>query len=181
MIELALHVGVEPTLVAFAAAPEHVVFAAQLFGDLQHFLHLTGSVSKDIGVAAGRRAVHETRVAEEIGCAPQQLDAVRSCSSLSTDTTASRLSWLSCSVAPSGDVPIVETIEGRTEFFHELDEHASTVLRIGHIIIGRLKAALPCRGRRVCPCHAWCANRRCRSASGPSWTCPRLPRRRCNA
>ena len=36
------------------------------------------------------------------------------------------------------DVPIVETIEGRTEFFHELDEHASTVLRIGHIIIGRL-------------------------------------------
>ena len=36
------------------------------------------------------------------------------------------------------DVPIVETIEGRAEFFHELDEHPRAVLRIGHIIIGRL-------------------------------------------
>jgi hypothetical protein len=37
VVQLALHVGVEQVLVAFAAAPEDVVLAAQFLGDLQAF------------------------------------------------------------------------------------------------------------------------------------------------
>ena len=75
LIELALHVGVEQRLVAFAAAPEHVVLAAQLLRDLEGLLHLRGGVGEHLGIGVGRGARHVARVREQVGRPPQQLDA----------------------------------------------------------------------------------------------------------
>ena len=75
VVELALHVGVPEVLITFAAAPEDVAGAVELLGDFERFLHLRRGVGKDVGVAAGGRAVHVARVAEQIGGAPEQLDA----------------------------------------------------------------------------------------------------------
>ncbi len=75
MVELALHVGVPQVLVAFAAAPERVAAAAEFLGDFERFLHLRGGKGERVGVRAGRGAVHVAAVAEQVGRAPQQLDA----------------------------------------------------------------------------------------------------------
>ena len=75
VVQLALHVGVEQGLVALAPAPEDVARAAELLGDLQGLLHLRGGEGEDVGVAARGRAVHVARVAEQVGRAPEQLDA----------------------------------------------------------------------------------------------------------
>ena len=75
VIELSLHVGVPETCIAFAAAPEGVALAAELVGHFKRLLHLRGGVGKDIGVRAGRGAVHEARVCKQAGGSPEQLDA----------------------------------------------------------------------------------------------------------
>ena len=46
---LALHLGVPQVLVAFTAAPEHVVLGAQALGDLQGVLQLAAGVGVDVG------------------------------------------------------------------------------------------------------------------------------------
>ena len=75
VLELALHVGVPQILVAFAAAPERVAPAAEFLGDFERLLHLRGGEGERLGVRAGRRAVHVAAVAEQVGGAPEQLDA----------------------------------------------------------------------------------------------------------
>ena len=75
VIQLALHVGVPQVLVALAAAPEDVARAAQLLGDFERLLHLGRGEGEHVGIAAGGRAVHVARIAEQVGRAPQQLDA----------------------------------------------------------------------------------------------------------
>ncbi len=74
MIEFAFHVGVVQILVAFAAAPEHIVLATKSMRDFQRLFDLSTGIGKHIGVATGCRAVHESRIAEHVGRAPQQLD-----------------------------------------------------------------------------------------------------------
>ena len=75
VIHLALQVGVQQCLVAFAAAPEHVAAAAKLLRALYGLLDLRRGVGEDVGVGAGGRAAHKSRVAEGVGGAPQQFDA----------------------------------------------------------------------------------------------------------
>ena len=75
VVQLALQVGVAEVRVAFAAAPEDVVLAAEFLGDFEGLLHLGRGVGEDVGVAAGGRPVDEARVAEQVGRAPEQLDA----------------------------------------------------------------------------------------------------------
>ena len=47
---LAPEVRVEQRVVALAAAPQHVVRAAQPLGDLEHVLDLGGRVREDLGI-----------------------------------------------------------------------------------------------------------------------------------
>ena len=74
---LAGKIGVEQRLVALAAAPQHVVGAAELMGRVDRVLHLRGGVGEHVRVGVGRRARHVARMAEEIGGAPQELDPRR--------------------------------------------------------------------------------------------------------
>ena len=145
VIKLALHIGVEPALVAFAAAPENVVFTTQFLGNLEHLFHLTGGVGKDIGVAAGCGAVHETRVAEEIGGAPEQLDARAFLLLLENahDSVEVVVALLQRG-AFGRDVAIVKTVKGRAQFFEELNEHPRAVLGILYIVRARFPRAHCC-------------------------------------
>ncbi len=51
VVELALQVGVVEVHVAFPAAPEDVVDAAQLLGDFEGLLDLGRGVGEDVGIA----------------------------------------------------------------------------------------------------------------------------------
>ena len=75
MIQLALHVGVEPGHVSFSTAPEHVSFSAQLLGNFQSFFNLSGSVSEGIRMAGRRGAVHVSGIAKQVRGAPKELFA----------------------------------------------------------------------------------------------------------
>ena len=77
VIELALEVGVEDGVISLAAAPEHVVLATQAVGRLQAKAHLGGGPGVDLGIGAGGGAAGVTRMAEEVGRAPEQLHAGR--------------------------------------------------------------------------------------------------------
>ena len=72
---LTLHLRVPQVLVAFAAAPEHVVLGAQALGDLQAVLQLAASVGVDVSERRGGGTGDEARVGEQRGGVPQQLDA----------------------------------------------------------------------------------------------------------
>ena len=74
LVELLLDVGVEQGLVALAAAPQHVVGAAELMGQLEHVLHLRRGIGEHVRVGIGRRARHVAAVGEQVGGAPQQPD-----------------------------------------------------------------------------------------------------------
>ena len=108
---------------------------------------------------------------------------VRCCSSLSTLTTASRLAFVSREVlALRGDVAVVEAVEGHAELLHELEGDVDAL--DGHLDASRCR--LPTAGRRSRgrtdrrPCRGRCASSRPRSAGGPSSTCLRPFRPRCN-
>ncbi|SYZ57601.1 hypothetical protein CPBF367_38810 [Xanthomonas arboricola pv. juglandis] len=75
VVLLALHLGVVQAGVALAAAPEHVVLATQLDGGIDRGLDLHRRTRHHIEVRVGRCAVHVARVREQVGGAPQQLDA----------------------------------------------------------------------------------------------------------
>ena len=75
MVQLALHVGVQQRRIPFAPAPERVAGAAEFVGHFHRLLHLRGGEGEHVGVGAGRRAVHVTGIAEQVGRAPEQLDA----------------------------------------------------------------------------------------------------------
>jgi len=72
---LALHLRVVQAGVALAAAPEHVVRAAQCHRRIQRRLDLHRSARDDGEVRVGRCTVHVARVREQVRRAPQQLHA----------------------------------------------------------------------------------------------------------
>ena len=75
MLLFALLIGVEQAHVAFAAAPEHVVGAAELDGGVDGVFDLHGSAGHHVEVGIGGSTVHVTLVAEHVGRAPKQLHA----------------------------------------------------------------------------------------------------------
>ena len=72
LVELALHFGVEQGLVAFAAAPQHVVLPTEPVGCFESGAHLASGVGEDIGIGIGRRARHIAAMREQVRCAPEQ-------------------------------------------------------------------------------------------------------------
>ena len=75
VIQLTTNVGVPKRRVTLAATPEGVAFTAELVRDLDGLFHLRRSVGECVGVAACGGAVHVTRVGEQAGRAPKELDA----------------------------------------------------------------------------------------------------------
>ena len=75
MVLFSLLVGVEQAHVAFAAAPEHVVAAAEGYRGIDGTLDLYGCAGHYVEVGIGGCAVHVAAVAEHVGRAPEVLYA----------------------------------------------------------------------------------------------------------
>src|ERR1700722_12864448 len=73
LILLATQIGVEQRFVTLAAAPQHIIGAAELMRRVEGVLHLRSGVSEYVWVGIGRSAAHIARVAEQIGGAPEKL------------------------------------------------------------------------------------------------------------
>ncbi len=135
VLELALHVGVPEGLVAFASAPEDIALATQLLGHLQGLLDLRRGVGEGIGIGAGGGPMHETGVAEEIGRAPQQLDARPLHFLLDhLDHRVQILVGLGQRTALGGDVAVVEAEEGGGQLLDELEGHADPLLGVVDVV-----------------------------------------------
>ena len=135
--EFALEIGVEQRLVAFASAPQNVVRAAELMGDVDRVLHLRRGVGEDVGVGIGRRARHEAAGAEQIGGAPQQLDLARL--QLAREQIGD-LAHIAVRLGERGafrrDVAVVEGEERETEDVEHLEGDVRLELRVRHVVIG---------------------------------------------
>ena len=75
LVQLLAHARVEQGFVAFAAAPQHIVFAAEFERGIHGFFYLQGSQCKEFRVGVGGRSGHKPSVAKQIGRAPQKLHA----------------------------------------------------------------------------------------------------------
>ena len=181
MIELALHICVKPALIAFAAAPEHVVFAAQFLGDLEHFLHLTRCVGKDVGVALVAAPCMKRGLLKRLAVPHSSWMPVRPAPRRAQ--TPRRRGYRDFPAAlPRARYRGRGSNRKERRASQEFNEHPRAVLGILHIVRARFPGRTAVLGRMDhCPSRAWCAGRRCQSANGPSWTCPQSPRRRCNA
>ena len=139
---LALHLGVPQVLVAFTAAPEHVVLGPQALCDLQGVLQLATGVGVDVGERGGGGAGDEARVGEQGGGVPQQLDAggLHVLFDL-VDDLVQVLVGLAQGVAFRSDVAIMEAEVLDAELLEELegvvDLGQGLVLRIGILAVPR--------------------------------------------
>ena len=139
---LALHLGVPQVLVAFTAAPEHVVLGTKALGDLQGVLQLAAGVRVNVGERGGGGAGDEARVGEQGGGVPQQLDAggLHVLFDL-VDDLVQVLVGLAQGVAFRSDVAIMEAEVLDAELLEELegvvDLGQSLVLRIGILAVPR--------------------------------------------
>jgi hypothetical protein len=119
---LAGEVGVEQGLVAFAAAPQHVVLSAEVVGRLHRVLDLCRGVGEHLRVGVGRGAGGVAGVREDVGCSPQQAYARRGHLGLDRfDHTVQVACRRREGVAGRGDVDVVEGEVGGPEFDEELE------------------------------------------------------------
>ena len=124
VVDLPLHVGVPEALVALAATPERIARTAERVGDLHRFLHLCGGIGEDLGVAAGGGAMHVPRIREEVGRAPEELDAGLLLMGFERGGHGIEvLVRLGERLALGGHVAVVETVEAHAELLHELKRH----------------------------------------------------------
>ena len=119
---LELHIGVQQSLIAFTAAPEHVTLAAQLDGDIQCLLDLCSCEAENISGIRGTCAIHETGIAEHIGSAPQALDAgfLHFLQNVIGDLIQTAVGFLDVS-SLRNDIHIMEAEVLNTQLLHELE------------------------------------------------------------
>lgn len=141
VIEFAFHVGVQERTVAFATAPEHIVFASEFFGHFQGLFDLSGRKGEDVGIARSRGTVNVTLVAEEVGRTPEQFDTGTLLLLLEDGDDAIEVSIALAEVrAFRCYVAIVEAVELDAELLEKLEHHPRAgdrhVHRIGPIFPG---------------------------------------------
>ena len=147
MLDLALHVGVPQALIALASAPERVALPAEFLRHFEGLLHLGRGEGEGVGVAACGGAVHVTRIAEQVGRAPEQLDAGPLLLLLEHfDDRVEVLVRFGQRRAFRGDVAVVEAIERSAELLDELEADADAV----DGVLDRVGRALP-RAAAWCP------------------------------
>ncbi len=130
MFALTLHVGVEERQVTFATAPEHVAFAAQRDRGVDRAFELAAGAREDAKLGVGGRAVHEARVAEEVGGAPEEFHTRGGLLFLQIrDEGAHALLKLGeRGVGFVDDVGVVEAVVGRADLGDELESGVGFVL-----------------------------------------------------
>ncbi len=128
-----LLVGVEEAHIAFAAAPEYVVAAAERDGGVDGVLDLYGCACHNVEVGIGGGAVHVAAVAEYVGCAPQVLDAGRGHLFLQVSNDFFHAGFIVVYVAEVADkVGVVEAEVFDAEFLHHLEAGVGFLLGYGH-------------------------------------------------
>ena len=75
LLTLLAQVGIQQRLVTFAAAPQHIVFAAELVGSVHGGHYLRGRPGKHLRIGVGRRSGAVARVGKAVGGTPQQFHA----------------------------------------------------------------------------------------------------------
>ena len=170
VVELAFHVGVEQRRVSFAAAPEGVARTAELMGDFHGLFDLGSGEGEDVEVGAGGRPVHVARVGEQVGRAPEELDAGARLLVLEDLDDLVKVGVAFLEVLAFGcDVAIVKGVERNAELFEEFEGDLGLALGVGDAsrcrrprAAGRFRRRTGQRGR----CRRY-ASRRRRSAGGP--------------
>ena len=146
VVEFALEVGVPERHVAFAAAPEDVVFAAEFQGRFECPLHLGRGVGEHLGVGAGAGTVNEARVTEQVRGTPEQLDPGAGLRLLELLHHGVEILVRLVEILAFGrHVAIVKAVVGDAEFLHELEGRVdaldSHVEGIGAVFPGANRAA----------------------------------------
>ena len=122
LIELAREIGVEQRVVTFAAAPQHVVRAAQTLGRIHRETHLSRGESEHFRIWIGGCTREIARMREQICGAPQQLDAGLGLLALeAVDRSREVLDVLLDRVGSRHHVDVVEGIERRAEAREEIE------------------------------------------------------------
>ena len=147
LARLLRQVGVEQRLVAFTAAPQHVVLAPQALRGVHRLLHLQRRQRVDLGVRVGGRAAHVAPVAEQVGGAPQQADAGGLLLlAEQVDDAAEVVDALARRGALGRDVAVVEAVERRAHLGEELERHVELggrgLHRVGDGVPGALERAV---------------------------------------
>ena len=131
VVQFPFHVGVVKVLITFTAAPEDIVLAAKPVRHLHRLFHLRRRVRVYVGVAGGGGAVHETRVREHVGGAPEQFDAAAFLFFLEdVGDGVEDLVGVPQRGAFGGHVAVVERVVGGLQFFEQFERHAGTILGI---------------------------------------------------
>ena len=130
----ALLVGVEQAHIAFAAAPEYVVLTAEGDGGVDGVLDLHGSAGNDVEVGVGGGAVHVAAVAEDVGCAPEVLDAGfgHLLLEIGGDFFHAALVVGDVLAGVADEISVVEAEVLDAEFFHHLEACIGFLLGNGH-------------------------------------------------
>ncbi len=135
VIQLQPHIGVEQGFVPFASAPEDIVLAAELHGNLDGFFDLRGGIGKHRCVGRGCRAVDELRVSEAVGGAPEAFDArARHLLLDYGDHLVENAVGLQKRVPARGKVRVVKAEETNLHLFHELKRRVHAFLGAYHVI-----------------------------------------------
>ena len=115
-------IGVEERLVALAPTPQDVIRPPQPMRRLEHVLDLGGRIREHLGVGIGGRPRGVSRVAEEVGGAPEQPDA--GALHVGFDLVHHGLEPVAClreRAALGRDVAVMEREERHAELRHELE------------------------------------------------------------
>lgn len=122
IVEFAAQIGVEQGVITFASAPEHIVCAAESVRRLERVADLARRPGEDLRVRAGGRAGHVTRVAKQVGGAPEQLAACERLQPLEIVDGFGEVAAERGDVARIGHhVDVVEGVEGQVEPLEEIE------------------------------------------------------------
>ena len=159
LIQLMADARVQQRLIAFATAPQHVVFTTQLERGIHRFFHLQCRQRKNFGIRIGGGARHEAAVAEQVGGAPQQLHAG---GLLLQAQHIDHLVQMVHAVARGDtlrrDVAVMKAIIRRAEFLKELKRRIRLGFgcchRVRHLVPGPLKRAVVAKRVKAIPAEA---------------------------
>ena len=145
LVDLLGHFGVEEGFVAFASAPEYVVFAVEFVGGFDAVFYLGGGVGEYFWIGVGACAGHVAWVAEKVGGAPEEFDAGFVHFGLEfVGDVVEVVVGLGEGGAFGGDVFVVEAVVGDAHFFDEFESDVYFLLGLGHEVGALVPGATEC-------------------------------------
>ena len=136
-------VGVQQGFIAFATAPQDVVFTAQFVGRIHRGHHLGRRPAEHFRIRIGCRTGAVTRVRKAVCRAPQQLDAALLLFSASTSTICAKFIGILFQRCPfRRNVDVVEAVVRYIQFVEKLKSDISFTFRHFHCFTRLLPRAV---------------------------------------